>query len=892
MIARLIATLFLLLEGAGMLIGAEVTNTWAFNPLQPAKLPEVQNQRWPRTSVDAFILSALEKAQLPPSAEADKRTLLRRVYFDLIGLPPTPAEVRAFLADPAPQAYEHVVDHLLDSPRYGERRARHWMDVAHFAETHGHDQDRIRTNAWPYRDYLINSFNSDKPYARFVQEQVAGDVLFPEDANATVALGFLAAGPWDESSLRDIREDTIDRQVARYLDRDDMLTTVMQSFTSTTVQCARCHDHKFDPIPQRDYYALQAVFAGVDRANRAYDVDNHVRQKRRELLALRQKVEAGDTNVLLSAAAQTEATAMIRDFLMVNAQWKTLHPEVFVSAGGSTMTRQEDDSIIASGHQPEKDVYTISVATPPVPVITAIRIEALTDANIPTKGPGRANNGNFHLSEIQMLVFEPNAIQPREITLIHPSADFEENGQPIRQAIDKDEKTAWGIYPKVGQPHEAIFELAQPLEIPAGARLTFLLKQTHGEIHLLRRPRLSVFAGPPSIHPIAVSDEMKKLMLTAAAEHTPEQSKMIASFFLKRRIRRELEALPRPSLVYAAAADYEPDSNLKPFGGPRPIQVLKRGEVTKPIGPAVPGALSCIKSLSAQFNLPDGESEGLRRAALARWITAPENPLTWRSIVNRAWHEHFGRGLVDTPNDFGKMGGAPSHPELLDWLALWFRDQAHGSLKQLDRLLVTSSVYRQDCHASATAQSIDADNRLLSHFNRTRLDAEQVRDAVLAVSGGLDLRMGGPSDMQFDLQAGAHVTPKIDYTKFNVDSPTSHRRSVYRFLFRTLPDPFMDALDCPAGDQLTPVRNTSVTVQQALALWNNAFVARQAEHFANRLEQQSKDLDKQVVFAFELALTRPARADESQEFAAYARKHGLASACRVLLNSNEFIFLN
>jgi hypothetical protein len=272
--------------------------------------------------------------------------------------------------------------------------------------------------------------------------------------------------------------------------------------------------------------------------------------------------------------------------------------------------------------------------------------------------------------------------------------------------------------------------------------------------------------------------------------------------------------------------------------------------------------------------------------------------LTWRSIVNRVWHHHFGRGLVETPNDFGKMGSAPSHPELLDWLAVWFRDDAQGSLKALHRLIVTSATYRQAAvAANSPAQKItkaapDAENRLLSHMNRTRLDADQVRDAILQISGALDLRMGGPSDMQFDLQPGHHVTPKVDYTKFDLSRAQASRRSIYRFLFRTLPDPFMDALDCPAGDQLTPVRNASVTVQQALAMWNDAFVIHHSERFAQRLELSGKTTSERVRLACEFTLNRAPTEAELKEFQTYVGQHGLANFCRLLFNSNEFMFVN
>jgi hypothetical protein len=287
--------------------------------------------------------------------------------------------------------------------------------------------------------------------------------------------------------------------------------------------------------------------------------------------------------------------------------------------------------------------------------------------------------------------------------------------------------------------------------------------------------------------------------------------------------------------------------------------------------------------------MEDANAEGARRAALAHWLTDSNNPLTWRSIVNRTWHHHFGRGLVDTVNDFGQMGAAPSHPELLDWLAVWFRDDARGSFKKLHRLIVTSATYRQSTSGKIPS---DPDNRWLSHMNRSRLDAEQVHDAILLMSGRLDLRMGGPSDQQFDLQPGIHVTPKVDYAKFDVDSDAARRRSVYRFLFRTLPDPMMDALDCPAGDQLTPVRNTSMTVQQALALWNSAFTVRYSEHFAARLGRDEKHFERCVIEACEWVWGRPPEKDEVQELVAYAQKHGLENFCRLLFNSNEFMFVN
>ncbi|KAB2671260.1 MAG: DUF1549 domain-containing protein [Verrucomicrobia bacterium] len=886
---RSCSSLVLLFAALLPAMAGDATNHWAYQPVVRPAVPGVANATG--NPVDAFVRAKLADRGLAPAPEADRRSLVRRVFLDLTGLPPTPEEAAAFEADDASDAYGRLVDRLLASPRHGERWARHWMDAAHFAETHGHDQDRIRTHAWPYRDYLVASFNADKPYDRFVREQVAGDALFPDDPTATVALGFLASGPWDESSLRDIREDTLDRQIGRYLDRDDVVTTVMQTFASVTVQCARCHDHKFDPIPQRDYYALQAVFAGVDRANRVWDADPAVHRARQELFALRRKVARGDPAVLLSAAARAEVADWVRAGNVHPVAWSAGEPQQFLSTEGATLSRRPDGSVFSGGKRPDRETTTIS-AKPPLEAITAVRLEVMADDALPQHGPGRNENGNFHLSEFQLLLFEPGAERARVVELANPSADFEQDGWGIARALDGDEKTAWGIHPREGESHEAVFELKQTLRPAPGSTLVFVLRQLHGGGHVIGRARVSVTdAGlPVRVLPAAI----REAIAVSAERRTDAQWTTLSRHVVGARIGRGLAALPSPSMVYAAASDFEPDGGLKPAAAPRTVNVLRRGEITKPGAVAEPGTLSCVAALRPRFEVGPAQEEGARRAALASWLADRDNPLVWRSIVNRVWRLHFGHGLVDTPNDFGKMGDAPSHPELLDWLAAWFRDDAKGSLKQLHRLIVTSATYRQRC-ASAdprAAATMDPDNRLLSRMNRTRLDAEQVRDTILQASGRLDLRMGGPGDRQFDLQPGIHVTPRVDYTKFDIDADAGRRRGIYRFLFRTLPDPFMDALDCPAGDQLTPIRTTSVTVQQALALWNDVFVTRHAEHLARRIEAEANGIEARVARAFELVLQRRPSPAESGEFVAYANRHGLANGCRLLLNANEFMFVN
>ncbi len=870
-------------------LGGDPTNHWAYRPIVRPAVPAADAPSG--NPIDAFVRARLGSRGLSPAPGADRRTLVRRVFLDLVGLPPSPEESDAFVADDRPDAFGELVDRLLASPRHGERWARHWIDAAHFAETHGHDQDRIRTHAWPYRDYLVGAFNDDKPYDRFVREQVAGDVLYPDDPAATVALGFLASGPWDESSLRDIREDTVDRQIGRYLDRDDVVTTVMQTFASITVQCARCHDHKFDPIPQRDYYALQAVFAGVDRADRAWDADPAVHRKRQELFALRRRLGRGDPSLVLSAQSKREATEWIRATGARPISWRVFGPRTFVSTGGATLALNEDGSVSSAGKRPDRDTTTFS-GPPALDEITAVRLEVLPDDALPKHGPGRNENGNFHLSEFQLLIFEPGVAKARVVELANPTSDFDQDGWGIARALDGDEKTAWGIHPREGEAHEAIFELKAPLRAAAGSTLVFVLKQLHGDGHVIGRARLSVTDAPLPIR--ILPPVIREAVAVDAGQRTDAQWTALARHVVGGSIEKDLAALPAPSMVYAAAADFEPDGGLKPSGAPRMVRVLHRGDIGKPREDASPGALGCVAALPSRFEVDPGAEEGARRAALADWLSDRENPLVWRSIVNRVWRLHFGRGLVETPNDFGKMGDAPSHPELLDWLAAWFRDDAHGSLKQLHRLIVTSATYRQRCVAEDPhgVAAIDPDNRLLSHMNRARLDAEQVRDGILQASGRLDLRMGGPGDRQFDLQPGIHVTPRVDYTKFDVDADAGRRRGIYRFLFRTLPDPFMDALDCPAGDQLTPVRGAGVTVQQALALWNDVFVTRHAEHLARRIEGERAGPEARIARAFELLLQRPPTSAESTEFVGYANRHGLANGCRLLLNSNEFMFVN
>lgn len=874
--------------------GADWPEHWAYRPLHRPNIPATASPSG-HTPIDQFLAYTRQQHGLPVSSEADRRTLYRRLSVDLHGLLPLPDDVNAFVADTSPNAYEQLVDRLLSDPRYGERQSRHWMDLVHFAETHGHDQDRPRENAWPYRDYLIRAFNEDLPYRQFVEQQVAGDVIEPENPWALVATGFLAAGPWDESSLRDIREDTIDRQIARYLDRDDIITTVMSTFSSTTAHCARCHDHKFDPISQEDYYALQAVFAATDKGQRVYDPLPQIGKQRalleQQLASLPQRVAQRDPELL--DASLTERVQSWAAGLQSSAKrWQPLDIQAAVARQGSMLTRKDDGSYLASGTRPATETYDIT-ATPPLTSITGWQLEVLSDPDLPKSGPGRQDNGNLHLNEVAVHLIDPAQPEaPRKLDITAAEADFNQEAWTISHAIDGNPQSAWGIYPKVGESHRAVFRFRDRVALPAGAQLRFELQQLHGGSHLIGRWRIHVTdeATPQLTAEERLPAAVQAAVIKPPSERTEDDRRLLAAAYLEEQHKADLAKLPPKQRVYTGSNHFEPDGGFRPSPQPRLIHILKRGNVTEPLAPAAPGTLAMLAGLPSRFDVALTD-DGPRRAALARWLTDPANGLTWRSIVNRVWQQHFGRGLVDTPNDFGRLGSAPSHPELLDWFACELRDRQLG-LKSLHRMIVTSAAYRQQSQHQPDAAAVDADNRYLWRMTRTRLDAESLRDSLLRLSDSLDDRMGGPSVRQFVQTPGIHVTPNVDYAAFDVDSPAFTRRSIYRFLFRTIPDPFMDAMDCPDSSQLTPKRSESLTALQALALLNDKLLVRQSSRLAERVRTEWEQPEDQVKVVCRQLLLRNPREDEQALLVNYLHQHGLDNLVRVLMNSNEFVFVD
>jgi len=856
------------------------SNWWSLLPLVRPDFPAGDSDKHP---VDRFVQARLLENGISPSPEADRTTLIRRVTFDLHGLPPSVEEVQAFLNDSSPDAYERLVDRLLESPRYGERWARHWLDTIHFADTHGFEHDALRPNAWRFRDYVIDSLNQDKPWDRFIREQLAADVLFPEETHLTPALGFIGAGTYDHSAAATAIN------AFENLDRDDMVSQTMSAFVSTTANCARCHQHKFDPISQEDYYSLQAVFAGLGKGDITFDADAATGATRRKWQEIKDAADQKTASVLLLPENET-LVARWEAQRGPAANWQPLQIDVFVSVDAAKLVRNEDGSISSTGPRPDKETTSITASTS-LTTITAFRLDLLADPSLPMGGPGRNENGNLHLTEFEVQEYAPGATEPRRLSFRSASADFDQANWTSSHAIDGNLTTAWGIHPAVGQSHYAVFELSEPLLVQPGTRLSILMRQIHGGGHIIGRFSLSVTDSAAELTTVVPLD-IDAILKCNPAERTEEQRLQLAAHVLRKHADAELQALPAPAKVYAAGVRAQNERGMIIFPEPRTIRILRRGDLDKPGDVVGPGALAAVEALPARFQLADPKNEGQRRAALAEWIAHRDNPLTWRSIANRVWHYHFGRGLCDTPSDFGRMGGIPSHPELLDWLAVWFRDDANGSLRELHRLIVTSATWRQSSTHRFDAAATDTDNRFLWKMNRHRLDADSVRDAVMAVSGQLDLTMGGPGVAHFLSRPGPQLTPVLDYESFDWNTPGANRRSIYRTVWRGIQDPFMESLDFPDLGSLSPTRGLSASPLQSLVLWNNKFMLHHAEKLAQRLQSLSTTPGEQLVIAVRLCWLRDPSQEELADLQSLAASEGLPAVCRMLLNSSEFLFVD
>ena len=785
---------------------------WAFQPLKPP----------PGKDVDGFLRAKLAEKGIELNPPVDRKRVIRRAYLDLLGVPPTPEELETKDEWPA------VVDRLLADPRHGERWARFWLDTTRFAESHGFEQDYDREGAFYYRDFVIRALNEDMPYDRFVSWQVAGDELAPENPQAWMATGFLGAGAFPTQLTE------VEFEPARYDELDDMGSTVGSAMLGLSIGCARCHDHKYDPLPTVDYYRLIATFTTTIRSHQEYDFD---REKNQAALAAWEAAR----RPLAEALERYEREHPVEN------PWTTLKVEA-TSKGGATFTRQTDGSLLASGKNPDHDLVTLKARVEGP--VASIRLEALTDPSLKKGGPGRADNGNFALSDLRVFA------NGKRLALAAPRATFEQNATSlsIAASIDADKVSGWAVDPQFGRNHAAVVDV----DIPGPADLVVELEFNNNTKHAIGRPRLSV-AAKKGVDPLAGSrsgdPEWAKLKKAVEAHDAKKPAHKLAKVLVSTEGMKPLK--------------HNADGRGFPHFYPE-VRVLARGDVNKKQGLATIGFPRVLMrgADETRWLLPPGERTPRRRSALAAWLTDVEHgagPLLARVAVNRLWHHHFGRGIVATPNDFGVQGELPTHPELLEWLAGELVREK-WSLKAIHRLIMTSAAYRaSSAHDEAKAKA-DPDNRLFWRRALKRLEGEAIRDSMLSVSGLLDRTMYGPGTLDEGMS----------------------RRSVYFFVKRSQLIPMMQLFDAP--EALVPIgsRPTTTIAPQALMFMNSPHVRRYAQAFAKRLAP-----DDPVGSGFRLALGRDPTSQERETCSAYLTSGASTSDfAQILFSMSEFIYVD
>ena len=793
---------------------------WSLQPVAVANPPTLERNRgWPRNEIDCFVATKLQKEKLEPSPEIERAGWLRRVSFDLVGLPPTPEELLAFVRDTRPDAFERQVDRLLASPRYGERWARHWLDVVRFAESHGYETNALRPNAWPYRDYVIRAFNRDIPYPQFVLEQLAGDTLAGSDFLTKAATGFLVAGAHDV-----VGNATVDGMLQQRMDDlDDIVANTAATLTGLTVGCARCHDHKFDPIPQRDYYRMQAVFAGVRHDEREVPVDDAA-HRREEAVALRAELNRLDLKLDHRQPKADPATKTARR-PAVNARRNVdIFDPIAVRKVRLIVEKTNDGmepcidelEIYTSGDVPRNVALAsaggLATASSTLPKSSIHRLEHLNDGSFGNSHSWISNEKGRGWVQVKL---------------------------PDKPTIDR---IVWG------RDREGAFK-----------------------DRLAVRYRIEVETGPESWKVVASAADRQPVGSNDSGVASNQDAALRARIT---DVQTTLATLQPTQRIYAGS-----------FSKPEPTHLLVRGDPMRPKDLVPPGALTAVKPA---LELPAETPEGERRKAFAKWIANPDNPLPARVLVNRVWQYHFGVGLVGTPSDFGRNGEQPTHPELLDWLANQFV-RGGWRLKPLHRLIVLSATYRQASRIDPDTQRIDRQNRLLSRQTPRRLEAEGVRDAMLAANGQLNEKMGGPGYFLWEKDSNYVVVFK-PRTHLEADE---YRRMIYQFQPRSQRDPIFGLFDCPDGALARPRRTTSTTALQALNLLNSAFVEDQATLFAQRLEREAgPDVVREINRAVLLAFGRPATPAETVHAESLIRQFGLPAFCRALFNANEFVYVD
>ncbi|MHB8519628.1 MAG: DUF1549 and DUF1553 domain-containing protein [Limisphaerales bacterium] len=870
---------------SGLLPAATAANAskldhWAFKAPARPQIPAVKNQPWVRSPVDNFVLARLEREQLQPSPEADRVTLLRRLSLDLVGLPPTIAEVDAFLADRSPEAYARQVERLLNSPHYGERWGRRWLDAARYADSDGFEKDKPRF-IWAYRDWVINAFNRDLPYDRFIIEQVAGDQMPHPTQDDLVATGFLRNAMLNE-------EGGVDPEQFRMEAMFDRMDCIGKSVLGLTIQCAQCHNHKFDPLTQEEYYRLFA-FLNSDQEGSLIAYTTEQQMLVANLARQIRDLEAGLRHT--SPDWQERMNQWEDSVKNDQPDWTVIR---CVNAGdnGERYYYYEDGSIRAASYAPTKWTSHFR-GTNNLPMIGAFRFEQLTDPNLPCGGPGRSLKGMAALSEFKVEVTDPqNPTNKVAVKFVRATADYSNATRelepefydksdkkrvygPVDFAIDGKDETAWGIDAGAGrrnQPRKAVFIPETTPALTNGVVLNFLLEQNHGgwnsddnQNHNLGRFRLSVATTTNAVaDPIPAG--VREILAIPRARRTPAQIATVFSYWRTtvpgfKEVNDRIEALWRewpegtPTLTLVARRGAGPGDE------PRTTHLLKRGDWLKPANDVSFGVPAFLHPL------PPGADGS--RLTFAKWLVDRQSPTTARTFVNRVWQDYFGTGMVSTPEDFGMRCETPSHPELLDWLACEFMDSG-WSIKHLHRLIVESATYRQSSRVTPALYAKDPYNRLLARGSRFRVEGEIVRDIALASSGLLNPEMGGrsiyPPAPDFLFQPPASYGPK---TWKEETSAERYRRSVYIFKFRSVPYPMLQTFDAPNGDSSCVRRMRSNTPMQALVSLNETQFIECAQALARKAltEGGRSDADR-VSYAFRRALSRPPSADERRQLLA------------------------
>ena len=879
---------------------------WAFQPLGRTPVPAVKNAAWCRTDIDRYLVAAQEAKGLTPNREADRLTLIRRAALDLLGIPPTPDEVDAFVNDTDPKAYENLIDRLLESPRFGERWARHWMDVARFAESHGYEQDYDRPNAYHYRDFLIRALNADMPYDQFVKWQLAGDELAPNTPDALMATGFLGAGAFPTQ----LTEDEFER--ARYDELDDMTTTTGVAFLGLSVGCARCHDHKYDPIPSRDYYRMAACFSSAIRAEIDLDLTPEENQKRREMF----EVTKADLTKKLGDFEQGSLPAQFKEWLTkfdpqtALDAWEVLDLGSVKGDAGTSYEKQPDGSSLAAGKAPVKETLTLTTKTKRQ-AIRSLRIEALAHDSLPSKGPGRAGNGNFVLGNLKVSITD--AAGSRDIKLANPRASHQQNASDLSVAasIDDNPTSGWAVdMGGIGKDNAAVFDFAEPVGTGDEVTLTITLACPHpNPNHILGRFRLSITDREnqaPTVGGAGPDARVREALAAAkaGAELGSEAGKTALDWYKttspewlahKAALDKHIATGASPQLTKVLVTSeglpkMSHHANDRGFPHFYPeMYLLRRGDIHQKVEAVPPGFLRVLMPAMAtsekwKVDPPkDWTRTKYSRTSLAHWITDPVDgagQLAARVLVNRLWQHHFGRGLVATPSDFGFQGERPSHPDLLDALA---RDLIEGGwkMKRLHRAIMLSATYRQSTEFDEARATIDRENQLLWRMKPQRLEAEPIRDSLLSVSGQLDAKMYGPGTLD----------------------PNTNRRSVYFFIKRSQLVPVMMLFDWPEHLVSIGQRSSTTVAPQALMFLNSAQGRRYSSALAGRLTGETLSL--KITHAYRLCYGRAPHDAELKiattfldqqtakyQTASHANPSGdaLTDLCQALLASSEFVY--